>query len=75
MNVQYISDKSEKKTDVILPIYLCQKLISIFKIDIEKLDIPEGHILEVRERMEEYYRNPDIAIDFDKAMDDIEKEL
>jgi len=75
MNLQYISDKAGKKTGVILPIDLWQKLISIFKIDIEKMDIPEEHIREVRERMEEYYRNPDIALDFNKAMDDIEKDL
>ena len=75
MNFQYISDKSGNRTGVILPIELWEKLKSIFKIDIEKMDIPDEQIREVRERMEEYNRNPDIALDFKKVMGDIEKEL
>jgi len=75
MSLQYISDKTGKTTGVILPIALWKKLKSIYKIDIEKIEIPEEHILEVRERIAEYSQNPDIALDFDEAMDDIEKEL
>lgn len=38
-------------------------------------EIPQWHINEVRERTAEYLKNPDIALDFDEAMKDIENEL
>ncbi|MFK7756236.1 MAG: addiction module protein [Flavobacteriales bacterium] len=41
----------------------------------EDIQIPEWQKQEVKQRLEEYRRNPDSAIDFDKAMDDIEKDL
>jgi len=37
--------------------------------------ITQEHMEIVNERFEEYLRNPNIAIDFDSAMDDIEKSL
>ena len=37
--------------------------------------IPQWQIDEVRERTIEYFNNPDIAIDFDKAMKEIEDGL
>jgi len=38
-------------------------------------EIPSWHLDVVRERIEAYSRNPDQALDFDKAMDEIESEL
>lgn len=38
-------------------------------------DIPDWHIQIVTERLEEYKKNPKLALDFDDAMDDLEKEL
>ena len=38
-------------------------------------DIPAWHISVVNERMEEYRKDPSSAIDLDKALNDIEKEL
>lgn len=38
-------------------------------------EIPQWHINEVRERTSEYLKNPDIALDFDEAVKDIENEL
>ncbi|MES2701427.1 MAG: addiction module protein [Bacteroidota bacterium] len=53
--------------------------------DLEKMDavellieddtIPEWQVNLVNERMAEYKKNPGIALDFDEAMDDIEKDL
>lgn len=37
--------------------------------------IPQWHIDEVRENLALYNQDPSIAMDFDSAMDDIEKEL
>jgi hypothetical protein len=52
--------------------------------DLEKMEalevlpdsgVPEWHMSIVSERLEEYKRNPSLATDFDKTMDDVEKEL
>lgn len=44
-------------------------------IEQEEVDIPQWHKDLVRQRLEDYRKNPGSAIDFDSAMDDIEKEL
>jgi hypothetical protein len=44
-------------------------------IDNEEFDIPLWQMDEVKERMAGYKKNPDLALDFDKTMDEIEKEL
>jgi len=41
----------------------------------EDIDIPEWHKGLVRVRHDDYKKNPGSAMDFDSAMDDIEKEL
>lgn len=42
---------------------------------LDNFQIPQWHIDEVQKRTEEYQKNPDIALDFDKAIKDIEDEL
>jgi hypothetical protein len=37
--------------------------------------IPEWQIEEVKQRLEDYKKNPDQVLDFDAAMDDIEKDI
>jgi len=37
--------------------------------------IPQWHIEIVRIRLAEYEANPDCVLDFDEAMDDIEKDF
>lgn len=37
--------------------------------------IPEWQMKEVKQRLEDYKKNPDQVLDFDSAMDDIEKEI
>jgi len=39
------------------------------------IDIPQEQKDFVNERLEEYNENPDSALDFDSAMNDIEKDL
>ncbi len=76
MNLQYISDSTGKTTGVFIPIKEWNELKSKYKgIEQEETDIPLWHIDVVRERLDNYKKNPDQAFDFDNAMDDIEKEL
>ena len=76
MSLQYISDSTGQTTGVFIPIKEWNELKNKYKgIEEKELDIPEWHKNIVRERLEDYTKNPDKAIDFDEAMDDIEKEL
>ena len=74
MNVQYILDNTGKTTGVFIPISEWNELKNKYK-DIDQIDVPEWQMKEVRKRLEDYKNNPDQAIDFDTAMDDIEKGL
>jgi hypothetical protein len=76
MNLQYISDSKGQTTGVFIPINECNELKSKYKdIEQEDIDIPEWHKDLVRQRLDDYKKNPGSAMDFDAAMDDIEKEL
>ncbi|MFV0530052.1 MAG: addiction module protein [Flavobacteriales bacterium] len=74
MNLQYISDNKGKTTGVFIPISEWNELKNKYK-DIEQMDIPNWQIKEVRKRLDDYKNNPEQALDFDTAMDDIEKDL
>jgi hypothetical protein len=74
MNVQYISDNTGKTTGVFIPISEWNELKEKYK-DIEQINIPEWQMKEVRKRLKDYKNNPEQAMDFDTAMDDIEKDL
>lgn len=73
MNLQYITDDKGKTTGVYIPIKEWNSIKSKYK-DIEQ-EVPEWHKEIVRQRMESYDVNPDQAVDFDTAMDEIEKDL
>ena len=76
MNLQYISDSTGQTTGVFIPINEWNNLKSKYKgIEQEELEIPEWHIRLVQHRLEEYSKNPDSALDFDSALNEIEKEL
>jgi hypothetical protein len=74
MNLQYISDNKGKTTGVFIPISEWNELKSKYK-DIEKIDIPNWQVEEVRKRLQDYKANPEEALDFDTVMDDIDKDL
>ena len=75
MNLQYISDSSGKTTGVFIPIKEWNELKNKFKgIELEDIHIPNWHMALVLKRLEEYKKNPK-TIDFNTAMDDIEKNL
>ena len=76
MNLQYISDSKGQTTGVFIPINDWIKLKNKYKgIEQEEVDIPQWHKSIVSERLEDYRNDPDSTMDFDSAMDDIEKEL
>jgi hypothetical protein len=76
MNLQYISDSKGKTTGVFIPIQEWEDLKSKYKgLGNEDIVVPDWHKDLVRKRLDEYSKNPDIVMDFDSAMDDIEKEL
>ena len=74
MNLQYISDDTGKTTGVFIPISEWNELKSKYKgIEQEQIEIPAWQIDEVRKRLQNYRNEPGQALDFDAAMDDIEK--
>jgi hypothetical protein len=76
MNLQYITDSNGQTTGVYIPIKEWNDLKSKFKgIEQENADVPEWHKEIVRKRMELFKKNPDLAMDFDSAMEDLEKDL
>jgi hypothetical protein len=76
MNLQYISDSTGQTTGVFIPIKEWNNLKSKYKgIEQEDIDIPEWHKDLVEKRLADYKNNPGSAMDFDSAIDDIEKEL
>jgi len=76
MNLQYISDSKGQTTGVFIPINEWNDLKNKYKgIEQEEMDIPNWHKDLVKKRLEDYRENPGSALDFDAAMDDIEKEL
>ncbi len=76
MKVQYISDSKGQTTGVFIPINEWNDLKNKYKnIEQEEISVPEWHKDLVLKRLEDYKQNPNSAMDFDSAMDDIEKEL
>ncbi len=76
MNVQYITDSNGQTTGVFIPIKEWNDLKTKFRdIDQENGEVPEWHKEIVRKRMELYKSNTHTALDFDAALDDVEKEL
>ena len=76
MNLQYISDNNGETTGVYIPIQEWNDLKTKFKgIEQEESSVPDWHINLVRKRYENYLKNPEQGLDFDAALDDIEKDL
>ncbi|AKP51280.1 addiction module protein [Cyclobacterium amurskyense] len=76
MKLQYISDSTGKTTGVYIPISEWNELKAKYKgIDQEKIDIPDWQKEEVKKRLDDFKNNAEQALDFDSAMDSIEKDL
>jgi hypothetical protein len=76
MSLQFISNSEGETTGVFIPIDEWNDLKSKYKgIEGEELDIPDWHKAIVNERYQQYLNDPTQVIDFDAAMDDIEKDM
>ncbi len=79
MNLQYVSDKNGMTTSVIIPIQdweeLKRKYAELEKEESQMIDIPPWHKGIIDQRLADKKNNPDSMIDFDQAIDDIEKQL
>ena len=76
MNLQYISDSTGQTTGVFIPITDWNELKRKFSgIEQQEVEIPDWQMNEVRKRLEDYKQNPEQEMDFDTAMEDIEKQL
>ncbi|WP_339715697.1 addiction module protein [Cyclobacterium amurskyense] len=76
MKLQYISDSTGKTMGVYIPISEWNELKAKYKgIDQEKIDIPDWQKEEVKKRLDDFKNNAEQALDFDSAMDSIEKDL
>lgn len=76
MSTQYITDDNGKKLAVILPIKDYNEMMDkLNDKDTEENNIQSWQKEEVRKRLDDYKNNPELALDFDIAMDDIEKDL
>jgi hypothetical protein len=76
MSLQFIADSTGKTTGVFIPIKEWNKIKAKYKgIEQGEIDVPQWQMNEVNKRMKAYENNPDSAMDFDKALNDIEKEL
>ncbi|HRP88681.1 MAG TPA: addiction module protein [Edaphocola sp.] len=77
MSLQYISDSKGNTTGVYIPINEWNALKSKYKgIEDEATDtVPDWHKDIVLNRLANYKKDKTQALDFDKAMDDIETVL
>ena len=76
MNLQFISDSKGQTTGVFIPINEWNALKSKYKgLGQDEMEIPSWHMDIVMERIADYEKNPDQALDFEKTMDEIENEL
>ncbi len=79
MTLQYIQDKDGKTTGVIIPIKEWQSL----KEKYSELEEEEANSTElaswqkkiIDERLSDYYSDPQHVSDFDKTLEDIERDL
>lgn len=74
MNLKYISDKSGKITGVIVPISEWNKLKNKYA-EIDKVEIPKWQKDEVGKRLEEYQKDGDLALDFEKMINELEQDF
>lgn len=76
MNLQYILDSKGQTTGVFIPINEWNDLKNKYKdIEQEEINVPEWHKDLVLKRLDDYKQNLVSELDFDSAMDDLEREL
>jgi hypothetical protein len=76
MNLQCITDSNGQTTGVVIPIEEWNDLKTKYQ-DIYggNIEVPEWHKGIVQERMENYRKNPNQAMDFDETIREIENDI
>jgi N-methylhydantoinase B/oxoprolinase/acetone carboxylase alpha subunit len=75
MNLQYITDSHGQTTGVFIPIEEWNDLKTKFKGIDQMDDVPGWHQEVVRNRIELTQKNPECMLDFDAAIDEVEKDI
>lgn len=80
MNLQFIHDTKGNTTGVFIPIEEWQCLKDTYKglqkEEVENIaELASWQKQLIDERLNDYYQNPEDVMDFDKTLDDIEKNL
>ena len=74
MSLQYISDNKGQTTGGFIPKEDWNNLKNKYKgIEEEELEIPSWQVSKLDNRVEEYRKNPTQTLDFNQAIEDIEK--
>ena len=77
MNLQYIHDTHGNATGVFIPIEewqsLKEKYNGLQEEELQSFDIPDWHKKILDERLEDYRKNPNSNMDFNKTLNDIRK--
>ena len=76
MSLQFISDNNGQTTGVFIPIKEWNKLKNKYKeLESEELTIPDWHLEEIENRLNEFKKDKISVLDFNQSMDELEKEL
>ena len=76
MNLQYVTDNLGETTGVLIPIKDWNLLKNKYKeLENDFIEIPTWHKQIVNKRMEEYKKKPEIILDFNNVIEQIENEL
>ena len=76
MNLQYITDNQGLPTGVFIPISDWNIIINKHKdLQDDIINIPDWQKKEVKKRLTEYKKNPEIALDFYTEIEKIENEI
>ncbi|MBD1383859.1 addiction module protein [Mucilaginibacter rigui] len=76
MSLQFISDSTGETTGVFIPIEEWNELKGKFKgIEQAEIAVPGWHVDVLNKRLADYKNDPTHVMDFDAAMDEIEKGL
>ncbi len=76
MSLQFISDSNGQTTGVFIPIKEWNKLKNKYKeLESDELTIPDWHLEEIENRLNEVKKDKFSLLDFNQSMDELEKEL
>lgn len=72
---QFVKVKNRQVNIVLPDNFNADEVEVIILSSSQEYEIPQWHIDEVRKRTAEYLKNPEMVLDFDEAIKEIENEL